>query len=75
MYRTFTEHLKKWKNSKNRLPLLLRGARQTGKTWLVRNHAESYHDFFEINFEADPEYASLFKEKFGNPDELLRYYF
>ena len=36
MYRNKIEELKKWKKSKNRKPLIIRGARQVGKTWLMK---------------------------------------
>ena len=35
MYRYKIEELKKWKNSEDRKPLILKGARQVGKTWLI----------------------------------------
>lgn len=37
MYRKATELLKKWKEKKNRQPLILLGARQVGKTWLMKD--------------------------------------
>ena len=37
MYRNATELLKKWKEKKNRQPLILLGARQVGKTWLMKD--------------------------------------
>lgn len=39
------ETLNKWKSSINRKPLVLRGARQVGKTTLIKNFAESYTQF------------------------------
>ena len=36
MYRKIMEDLKKWKNKKGRLPLILKGARQVGKTWILQ---------------------------------------
>ena len=45
MKRYELETLKKWKNSENRKPMLLYGARQVGKTWLVRHFASTdYND-------------------------------
>jgi len=38
MYRTAIEHLHKWKNKKNKKPLIIRGARQVGKTWLMKDN-------------------------------------
>lgn len=36
MYRHAIEQLKQWKDSKNRKPLIIEGARQVGKTWLMQ---------------------------------------
>ncbi|MBI4667597.1 MAG: ATP-binding protein [Elusimicrobia bacterium] len=71
MYRLALDYLQDWKTRKNRLPLLIRGARQVGKTWLVREHAKAYADFIEINLESHPEYINVFKESYGKPRELL----
>ena len=64
--------LDQWKDRQDRLPLLIRGARQVGKTWLVREHARSYDSFVEINFESHPEYLDLFKLSYGKPEELIK---
>lgn len=45
------EALKSWKSSANRKPLVLRGARQVGKTTLVKNFAENYTQFIYLNLE------------------------
>ncbi|MCQ2599547.1 MAG: AAA family ATPase [Alphaproteobacteria bacterium] len=51
MQRYAIKDLEKWKNSSNRKPLLLYGARQVGKTWLVRDFAKKYYDnLLELNF-------------------------
>jgi hypothetical protein len=63
--------LQEWKGARNRHPLLLRGARQVGKTWLVRQHALEYESFLEINLESSPEYLPLFRQQFGKPEKLL----
>jgi hypothetical protein len=50
-----------WLVSPNRKPLVIRGARQVGKTWLVRHLAENTGmQLIELNFEKQPSYASLF---------------
>ncbi|MBI2068199.1 MAG: ATP-binding protein [Deltaproteobacteria bacterium] len=64
--------LEQWKDRPVRLPLLIRGARQVGKTWLVREHARSYENFVEINLESQPEYLDLFKSSYGKPEELIK---
>ncbi len=64
MLRFALEYLKTWKSKPNRKPLVIRGARQVGKTYLVRLFAKEYFDqLVEINFERDPEIASLFTSK------------
>lgn len=50
-----------WLRSRNRRPLVLRGARQVGKTWLVRDVAlRAKRDLIELNFERDPRHAQVF---------------
>lgn len=62
---------KNWINSNNRKPLVVRGARQVGKTWLVRELAKNTNrQLIEINFERDPQIASLFT--INNPKIILR---
>ncbi|MGI6607325.1 MAG: ATP-binding protein [Peptococcia bacterium] len=61
MYRIAIENLYKWKESKNRKPLLIEGARQVGKTWLMKEFgAEVYADTVYINFDANSRMADLF---------------
>lgn len=49
--RHITKHLKQWKESNNRKPLILRGARQVGKTTLVKDFAKTYHKNILLNLE------------------------
>jgi uncharacterized protein len=61
MERTLSTYLNTWLAAKDRKPLVIRGARQVGKTWLVRHFAEiSKKQLIELNFEKQPSYASLF---------------
>jgi predicted AAA+ superfamily ATPase len=56
--------LASWLKKPNRKPLILRGARQVGKSSLVRNLAKlSQRDCLELNFERNPEHADFFKSK------------
>lgn len=71
MHRFALEDIKAWKTKPNRKPLVIRGARQVGKTYLVRMFAGKHFDhLMEINFERDPELASLFVSK--NPDKIVQ---
>jgi uncharacterized protein len=58
--RQIDESLIIWKNDLNKKPLLLRGARQVGKSSAVRNLAQSFENFIEINFEENSSIHSLF---------------
>ena len=58
--RTAFRSLKEWKESGNRKPLIIRGARQVGKTTLVRQFAHEFDHFVELNLERDKE-RSLFE--------------
>lgn len=70
MKRDITESLKKWLDSAHRKPLVIRGARQVGKTWLIRNLAElSQKQLIELNFEKRPDFESLFSS--NEPREIL----
>ncbi|MBS0606956.1 MAG: ATP-binding protein [Verrucomicrobia bacterium] len=61
MRRTLESELKKWKSSPHRYPLLLRGARQVGKTYLIEQFGKDFESFEIVNFEAQPEAAACFE--------------
>lgn len=61
MYRIAIEKLYKWKNSKRRKPLIIEGARQVGKTWLMKEFGkQAYSDTVYINFDSNTRMADLF---------------
>lgn len=61
MKRTLYEDLAHWKQSKRRKPLLLRGARQTGKTFLLRQFGgREFNKIAYFDFERDPRLSSIF---------------
>ena len=61
MYRIAIEKLYKWKNSKRRKPLIIEGARQVGKTWLMKEFGkQAYTDTVYINFDSNTRMADLF---------------
>ena len=61
MYRNQIEKLIEWKNNKNKKPLIIRGARQVGKTWLMKEFGENYYqNFAYINFDRNTRMEQLF---------------
>lgn len=61
MYRYAMENLRKWKNRKNRKPLIIEGARQVGKTWLMKEFGrQEYTNTVYINFDSNSRMAELF---------------
>ncbi|MBE6813358.1 MAG: ATP-binding protein [Ruminococcaceae bacterium] len=61
MYRIAIEKLLKWKQSKRRKPLIIEGARQVGKTWLMQEFGrQAYADTVYINFDSNSRMAELF---------------
>lgn len=72
MKRDKLDDLIKWKNSSNRKPLLIRGARQVGKTWLMREFGRRFYEqYVYVNFEKDKHLKLLFKEDF-DPDRIIQ---
>ena len=61
MYRSAIEKLKKWKKSYFRKPLIIEGARQVGKTWLMKEFGkECYKKTVYINFDSNRQMRELF---------------
>ena len=60
--RIIGRHLKEWAERPVHKPVLLRGARQVGKSTAVRHLGESFKYFVEINLEKQPDYIGLFKK-------------
>ncbi len=61
MYRNAIEKLLQWKESKYRKPLIIEGARQVGKTWLMKEFGRLYYtDTVYINFDSNARMAELF---------------
>ena len=71
MYRIAIEKLLKWKESKRRKPLIIEGARQVGKTWLMKEFGRLYYtDTVYINFDSNSRMAELFSSDL-NTDRLI----
>lgn len=63
MYRSAIEKLYQWKESRHRKPLIIEGARQVGKTWLMKKFgSEAYADTVYINFDSNSRMAQLFAD-------------
>ena len=71
MKRYSAQYLQEWLTEKRRKPLVMRGARQVGKTWLVRNLAQqSKKQLIEINFEENPSLHLAFHS--NDPQKIIR---
>ncbi len=65
MKRTEMEELVRWKGSDSRKPLIIRGARQVGKTWLMKEFArQQYPRTAYVNFESSPGLKGLFADNY-----------
>jgi uncharacterized protein len=69
MYRELYQHLLNWKRNPDRKPLILRGARQVGKTTLVHQFSEQYKQYVYLNLER-PEHLSFF-ETLSNVKDII----
>lgn len=70
--RKIDNYLVEWKNNPNRLPLIIKGARQIGKTNAIRNFGENnYELFIEINFVFNPEFKTIFDKSF-DVDSIIK---
>lgn len=71
MRRNAIIQLAEWKVSDDRKPMVLRGARQVGKTWLMKEFGKTYYDsFVYFNFDEDDELGSIFKSN-KNPERII----
>ncbi len=71
MSRFATEKLIEWKNSTTRKPLVLKGARQVGKTWLMKEFGSKYYrNFVYCNFDEEKELKSIFENN-KNPNRII----
>ena len=59
--RKFYNKLLSWKQKTGKKPLLVKGARQVGKTFIIRQFAKTYDSFVELNFLRNPEHCRIFE--------------
>lgn len=72
MYRYAIEDLRNWKHKKNRKPLIIEGARQVGKTWIMKEFGrQEYQSIVYINFDSNARVAELFSADL-NTQRILR---
>ena len=63
--RKVDQYLIDWKNNPNKMPLIIKGARQIGKTESIENFAKNnYEHVVEINFALDKQYLNIFENGF-----------
>lgn len=71
--RKITDYLLQWKATKQKECLLVRGARQIGKTYIIEDFAKNYYDHLvEINFEQQPALKSAFDGELSVPEMIKR---
>ncbi|MGD0665278.1 MAG: ATP-binding protein [Rhabdochlamydiaceae bacterium] len=71
MKRDFFKKLLSWKASDMRKPLVLRGARQVGKTYLLKEFTKEYDNHIYVNFDEEPHFASFFAEDL-KPERIIK---
>ena len=72
--RTAINYLRQWANNEERKPLVLRGARQVGKTTLIKLFAKEFDTYIYLNLE-EKENAELFADEYSFDDLLVGIFF
>ena len=71
MKRNAIQALIRWKSNEDRKPMVLKGARQVGKTWLMKEFGENYYEsFVYFNFDEEDELKSIFEAN-KNPHRII----
>ena len=71
MKRNAIQELVAWKSSEDRKPMVLKGARQVGKTWLMKEFGQNYYDsYVYFNFDEEDELKSIFEAN-KNPQRII----
>ena len=64
--------LEEWRKDAERMPLIIRGARQVGKTEAIRHFARNnYENLVEVNFVEDPQYCAIIEDGF-KPESIIK---
>lgn len=73
MERLFTKKLLDWKENKIKMPLMVIGARQTGKTYIIDDFCKKYfNNYVYINLELEEEIREYFENTI-KPEEIIKY--
>ena len=70
--RKIDSFLMNWKQTEGHLPLIIRGARQIGKTYSIRKFGQSYNSYIEINFIDNPEFKDVFNSGYSTNEIIKR---
>ena len=70
--RKIDSFLMNWKQTEGHLPLIIRGARQIGKTYSIRKFGQSYKSYIEINFIDNPEFKDVFNSGYSTNEIIKR---
>ncbi len=71
MERSLKETLLNWKSESRHKPILLRGARQVGKSYLIKELGKTFDSFVEINFDLDDSFSAIFEQD-RDPKRITR---
>lgn len=69
--RKIDDFLINWKKNPDRMPLIVKGARQIGKTSSIEHFAKNYKNFVEINFIDEPQYLKIFSSGYS-PENVIK---
>ena len=69
--RKIDDFLINWKKNPDRMPLIIKGARQIGKTSSIEHFSENYKNFVEINFIDEPQYVKIFSSGYS-PENVIK---
>ena len=69
--RKIDDFLINWKKNPDRMPLIVKGARQIGKTSSIEHFAKNYKNFVEINFIDEPQYTKIFSSGYS-PENVIK---
>ena len=73
MRRYIKEQLIKWKNSKNRKPLILKGARQVGKTYIINEFCEKeFSNYICVNLIERIDIVDLYNENINSEEKFMK---